>query len=175
MEMVERLRALIKDRKWAVFMTVCGIAGMLLIMLSSLLTADKDRTETIKEEKISITDTSDYCRATEKRLEGFLSSIDGAGDVKVYLTVGSSERYIYASEGRLSRGESKTEEEKKYVIVSGSGERNALVETVEAPEITGVVIASSGSGSAYVREQLYRSAAAALGISTSKIFVTKLR
>ena len=36
MEIAEKLRELIKGRKWAVFMTICGIAGLLLIMISSL-------------------------------------------------------------------------------------------------------------------------------------------
>ena len=173
MERYEKLRELLKDRKWAVIMTVCGVLGLLLIMLSSLVPTD--RKEIKAEKESSVTEPSEYRSMTEKRLESFLSSIEGAGEVKVYLTVGSGERYIYASEGRTSRGESKTEEERKYVIIAEGGEKNALVETVEVPEITGAVIACDGGDSAAVRERMYKSAAAALGISTSKIFVTKLR
>lgn len=175
MKKYEKLRELLKDRKWAVFMTICGIFGMLLIMISSLLPTEKHQPVAEAETSGSVAEAEEYCRMTEKRLEEFLSSIEGAGEVKVYLTVGSGERYIYASEGRTSRGESKNEEEKKYVIIGKGGEKNALVETIEVPEISGAVIACDGGGSASVREQMYRSAAAALGISTSKIYVTKLR
>jgi stage III sporulation protein AG len=176
MEIYEKLRKLIKDRKWAFFMTVCGVLGMLLIMISSLLPTDKkEKNNSSPDINNSTSIAADYRNATEKRLESFLSVIDGAGEVKVYLTVGSSERYVYASEGRQSRGETQSEEERKYVIIGGGGEKNALVETVETPEITGVVIACDGGGSAAVREQMYRAAAAALDIPSSKIFVTKLR
>ena len=47
MEWAEKARELIKDRKWAVFMTVCGVIGMLLVMISSFI-PNKD---TIKESK----------------------------------------------------------------------------------------------------------------------------
>ncbi len=176
MERYEKLKELIKERKWAFFMTVCGILGMLLIMLSALLPKDgQDKQKSEPEKSMSTSEAAEYCTMTENRLESFLCSIDGAGEVKVYLTVGSTRRYVYASEGRQSRGESQSEEEKKYVMISSGNEKNALIEKVENPEITGVVIACDGGGSASVREQMYRSVSAALGIPTSKIFVTKLR
>ena len=175
MEKYEKLKELLKDRKWAAFMIVCGVLGMLLIMISSLLPTEKDKPLAKNEKNGSVAEAEEYCRMTEKRLEEFLGSIEGAGEVKVYLTVGSGERYIYVSEGRTSRGESKNEEEKKYVIIGKGGEKNALVEKIEVPEISGAVIACDGGGSSSVREQMYRSTAAALGIPTSKIYVTKLR
>ncbi|WP_028516405.1 hypothetical protein [Ruminococcus flavefaciens] len=175
MEIAEKLKELIKSRKWAVFMTICGAAGLLLIMISSLLPDNKTKGKENSCKKSSITDAGKYCTDTEKRLEGFLADIDGAGKVRVYLTVGSDERYVYATEGRYSRGESKTEEEEKYVIVGGGSEKNALVETIRAPEITGAVIACEGGESAQVRESIYKAVSAALDMPTSRIYVTKLR
>ena len=174
MEVIEKIRELLKNRKWAVFMTVCGTAGLLLIMISSLL-PDKKAAPAVKAERQSVCDTAAYCMDTEKRLEAFLSEIEGAGEVKVYITVGSEQRYVYATEGRHSRSDNKTEEEEKYVIVGGGSEKNALIETVEAPEITGAVIVCGGGGDAAVREQIYKAASAALGIPTAKINVAKIR
>ena len=175
MEVVKEARELLKNRKWAVFMTVCGAAGLLLIMISSLLPDKKAAPDMVKEQRQSVCDSSEYCKDTEERLEAFLSEIDGAGEVKVYLTVGSEQRYVYATEGRHSRSDNKTEEEEKYVIVGGGSEKNALIETVEAPEITGAVIVCGGGGDAAVREQIYKAASAALGIPTVKIYVAKIR
>lgn len=174
MEIAEKLRELTKGRKWAVFMTICGVLGLLMIMISSLLpenAPDKKKTA----EMNSKTDAVRYCDDTERRLENFLADIDGAGEVRVYLTVGSDERYVYATEGRYSRGDSKTEEEERYVIVGGGGEKNALIETIRTPEITGAVVACQGGESAQVRESVYKAVSAALDIPTSRIFVTKLR
>ena len=174
MEVAEHIKELIKNRKWAVFMTVCGITGLLLIMISSLL-PDKKAAPAVKAERQSVYDSSAYCKDTEKRLEAFLSEIDGAGEVRVYLTVGSEQRYVYATEGRHSRSDNKTEVEEKYVIVGGGSEKNALIETVEAPEIMGAVIVCGGGGDAAVREQIYKAASAALGIPTARIYVAKIR
>ena len=175
MEVVKELRELLKNRKWAVFMTVCGAAGLLLIMISSLLPDNKASPEKKNVKSESVYDSIAYCRDTEKRLASFLSEVDGAGEVRVYLTVGSEQRYVYATEGRHSRTDNKTEEEEKYVIIGGGSEKNALIETVEAPEITGAVIICSGGGDAAVREQIYKAASAALGIPTAKIYVAKIR
>lgn len=174
MEVTERIRELLKNRKWAVFMTVCGVTGLLLIMISSLL-PDKKASPAVKAEHKSVCDSTAYCKDTESRLEAFLSEIEGAGEVRVYLTVGSEQRYVYATEGRHSRSDNKTEEEEKYVIVGGGSEKNALIETVQAPEITGAVIVCGGGGDAAVREQIYKAASAALGIPTARIYVAKIR
>ena len=174
MEVIKEAKELLKNRKWAVLMTVCGIAGLLLIMISSLL-PDKKSVSVDNNEQQTLFDSSAYCKDTEKRLAALLSEIEGAGEVRVYLSVGSEQRYVYATEGRHSRSDNKTEEEEKYVIVGGGSEKNALVETIETPEITGAVIVCGGGGDAAVREQIYKAASAALGIPTAKIYVAKIR
>lgn len=174
MEAIKRLREALNGKKAAAAMTFCGIAGLLLIMISSLI-PDKKAEEPVSGDKPRImTEAEEYCTATEKRLAQFLGSIDGAGEVRVYLAVGSNERYVYATEGRHSRSDNKTEEEEKYVIIGGGSDKSALVETVEAPVISGAVIVCSGGADPSVREQLYKAASAALGIPTGKIYVTKL-
>ncbi|MDE7105413.1 MAG: hypothetical protein K2O36_05985, partial [Ruminococcus sp.] len=124
---------------------------------------------------INSVDTNDYCRETEQKLEEFLKKIDGAGDVEVYLTIKSSERYVYAAEEKKVKSENKTEEEEKYVIIGGGSEREPLIETVEAPEVTGAVIVCTGGDSPVVEERIYKAVSSALGISTSKIYVTKMK
>ena len=175
MEMAEKIRELIQQRKWAVFMTVCGCGGMLLIMISSLIPDKAEPVKAADSSCFSICDADSFCHETEQRLAAFLSDIDGAGEVKVYLSAGSSQRYIYAAEGRRSRSDSKTEEEEKYVMIGSGSEKSALVETVELPEIKGAVIVCGGGDDAAVRERMYKAASAALGISTAKIYVSKLR
>ena len=174
MKAVKILEKLLGSKRSAAVVMLLGTAGLLLIMISSLL-PDKKAAPAVKAERQSVCDSAAYCKDTEKRLEAFLSEIEGAGEVKVYITVGSEQRYVYATEGRHSRSDNKTEEEEKYVIVGGGSEKNALIETVEAPEITGAVIVCGGGGDAAVREQIYKAASAALGIPTAKIYVAKIR
>ena len=169
----EKIGRLTGGKRSAAAVTVLGAAGLLLIMISSFLPDKKENTQLAKEPQTDI--AGSYCRETEERLEECLKKIEGAGEVEVYLTVGTGERYVYASEEKRSVSENKTEEEEKYVIVGGSSSREPLIEKVEVPEITGAVIVSTGCESPVVEERMYKAAAAALGIPTSKIYVTIMK
>lgn len=171
----EKFRDLPKEKKLLTAVMFLGIAGLVFIMLSSLI-PDGNKTDIPEYTSVSENSGAEVYRIeTEKRLEEFLSSIDGAGNVKVYLTVGSDKRYIYATEGKRSKSENMTEEERKYVMIGSGNEKSALVETVQSPAITGAVIACGGSDNPAVQEQIYRAASAALGIPTGQIYVTKLK
>ena len=173
MEIYEKLKNIIKEKKTAA-VVILGIAGLVLILISSF-TSEKNTADseipTVSEE---ITAES-YCTETEKRLESFLKNIEGAGDVKVYLTVGTGEKYVYAAEKNTKSSENQREEDIKYVIVGGGSEKSALIETIRTPEITGAVIACTGCGSPAVQEKIYKAVSAALGLPTSKIFVTQMK
>ena len=159
MEMFEKLKGMQKDKKMLAAVTVLGMAGLLLIMISSFL-PDKKEERLSEIPQVSSETYDSYCSDTEKRLENFLRSV---------------ERYIYATEGKNSRSDDKTEVEEKYVIVGSGSDKSALIETVETPEIRGAVIACTGCGDPSVEERIYKAAAAALGLPTSKIYVTKLK
>lgn len=174
MEIGERIKSFIRGSKRSSLIAVCGIAGLLLIMLSSVMPDKKGGESEYKGKKLSICQAEDYCRETEKRLGDFLSDIEGAGEVRVFLTVAGDQQSVYAKEKRHSRSENKIEEEEKYVMIGSGSEKSALIETVKAPEIVGAVILCSGGEVPSVSEQIYKAAAAALDLPTSKIFVAKL-
>ena len=173
MWIIDKIRAMDSRKRMTAAMTFCGSLGLLLILLSSVIPDKKSPKPVTAEDVLGRSES--YCEDTEKRLEDFLGSIDGAGEVRAFLKVGSEQRYVYATEGKKSVSDKKTEEEEKYVLIGGNGGKNALIETVEAPEIEGAVILCSGCGDPAVREQVYRAAAAALGIPTAKIYVGRLR
>ncbi len=175
-EVIERVKKFFSGKKGTAVVTALGVVGMLLILISSVIPEGKTTADEIAEtSEEAVTNASDYCRETEKRLEDFLKNIEGAGEVKVYISVESDERYVYVSEGRKSVSGDRSEEEEKYVIVGNSGEKSALVETVEKPEITGAVIVCEGCGSAVVQERIYKAVSSALGISSNKIYVTQMK
>ena len=166
MEITDRIKKFLREKS-SLAVTVLGIIGLLLILVSSMI-PEKSAKKEIKAESSAIAESEN----TEKRLENFLSEIDGVGKAKVYISFGRSERYVYASEEKKSRSENKSEEEDKIVIVGGS-DRNALIETVEPPEISGAVVVCTGGASAEVTERVYKAVSAALGIPVSKIYVTQ--
>ncbi len=165
------------DKKALAAVTLLGSAGLVLILISSLIpgsSGDGKPSGRISAQQSEIS-SEDYCAATEQRLEEFLRNIDGVGEVRVYLTVNSGEEYVYATEGRSAVSENKKEEELQYVMIGGSSGKSALVEKVKAPQISGAVIACSGCDSAAVQEKVYKAVSAALNLPTSKIYVTKLK
>ena len=173
MWIIDKIRAMDSRKRMTAAMTFCGSLGLLLILLSSVIPDKKSPKPVTAEDVLGRSES--YCEDTEKRLEDFLGSIDGAGEVRVYLTVGSDERYVYASEGRRTKSENKTEEERKYVMTGSGSEKSPLVETVKVPEVCGAVIACTGGGSPVVRERLYKAVSAALDIPSNKIYVTMLK
>ena len=58
-----------------------------------------------------------------------------------------------------------------YVTVGGS--RDALVESVSHPGITGVVVACEGGADSTVQEAVYRAVSVACGLPSNCIFVTR--
>lgn len=177
MAICDLVKSMKSDKKALTAVTVLGVAGLLLILLSSLLPEDSDKKSktSAESQQLSLDMSDSFCADTEKRLTEFLGNIKGVGDVRVYLTVSGDEEYVYATEGKTSISENKTEEERKYVMIGNSGEKTALVETVKSPQITGAVIACSGCDSAAVQEMIYEAVSTALNISTAHIYVTKLK
>ena len=173
MEIAEKLKNMKKDKKLMTAVVVLCIAGLLLIMLSPLFSGGNRSSPGEAQPDFSEMSGDLYCAEIQQRLEAFLRNIEGAGEVKVFLKAGGEQRYVYATEGKKSISDNRSEEEEKYVLIGGSSGRSALVETIEAPEVSGAVVLCSGD-SAVVREQIYRAVSAALGIPTSKIYVAKL-
>ena len=174
MKITEKIRDMPANRRMTAAMVICGVTGLVLILISSFVPDGKEDIEEITADRSIAERSAAYREDTEKRLEDFLSSIEGAGEVKVYLTVNSDERYIYATEGRKNTSDNRTEEERKYVMIGSGNEKKALIETVEIPEISGAVIACTGGGSPAVCERLHKAVSAALGIPSNKIYVTML-
>lgn len=174
MGILDKVKEIAGNKSSVVGITLLGTAGAVLLFLSGFIDRE-DEEPVIAAEKPFTDDVQSFCRESEERLEAFLENIEGAGEVEVYLTVGSGERYIYASEEKHSESENKRDSEEKYVIVGGSSSREPLIETVKTPEITGAVIVCEGCGSPVVEERMYHAASAALGIPTADIYVTIMK
>lgn len=156
------------SRKAMTIAAVLGIVGMIMILLSG------GKEDEIPKESVPETPEesvwTDYCADTERRLEELLSAIDGVGEVKVMITVSSTEEYIYAQAESVN-GDKK---ENEYVTVRTEKGEEALLKQVNTPVITGVAAVCDGGKSDRVREEIYRTLTAVLDISPSRIYVTAM-
>ena len=99
----------------------------------------------------------DYRQALEGQLSSLLSGMDGVGCAQVLVTLASGEAYHYADTGtRISAG------------------REALLETVSCPCVTGVVVVCEGGGAPVIQERVTRAVQTACGISAGHVYVAKL-
>lgn len=147
-------------------LVILGILGMGCILLSSLL---PERQEPAAAAGDSV---EDYRMQLETELTEMLSVMEGVGEVQVLVTLAGSEEYCYAKADDRTVTDTQTRSSVSYVTVGGS--REALLETVTYPGITGVVVACEGGASPVVQESVNRAVAVACGLSLNQIYVTKL-
>ena len=162
-----RLRAALADEKQRVNLLVCmGLAGLLLLAVSSWLPADSS---TQSAAPAAMTDsTADYAAelGIETRLTVLISRVEGAGKTAVMVTLESGSESIYATDTD-SDGSS------THVLL-GSGGADGLVETVETPRVLGVAVVCEGGGRAAVQSRVTALVQALTGIGTNHITVAKM-
>lgn len=103
-----------------------------------------------------------YRLQLQEQLADMLSNMSGVGRAEVLVTIRGSEAYHYAQEA-----------DSRYVTVGGS-QKEALVESISHPEITGVIVACEGGSRSTVQETVYQAVSVACGLHTTQIYVTQL-
>lgn len=136
-------------------------------------------------------DTFDYDAYTsglEQRLTELISSVDGAGRTKVMITLECGTEYVYASQqkstsavsensepgGRNSRDEKRSGEESLILIDAGRG-KEPLIRKEITPTVAGVVVLCSGADDVHVRQQVIDVVTTALGTSSNRVCVTRMK
>ncbi len=171
-EIIDKIKDFLKKEnvlKAAIFI---GIIGMILILVSNINSGDeKDEEISLAEENIDFTLSETYSKKMESELKEILVSIDGVGKANVLLTITSTEEYVYAESIKNNSSGS----ENDYVIIDEGSKKEALIKKINTPQISGVVIVCEGGGNAKTCEKIYKSVSTALGIPTTKIYVTEMK
>lgn len=159
----------IKENKKVAICLVAGIIGILLIFASEMF----KKPVKVKEE--TNPSNSQYEMNLEEKLTNLICSIDGAGKTKVLLTIEETEEKIYAQDSSLNRtDELNRTEQKDFVIVDDSNGKNGLLIKTVNPKIRGVAIVCEGGDNPIVQQRIYSCVSATLGISTSRISISKM-
>lgn len=170
--MIEKVKGIlsnIKADKRLLLIVFLGVMGIVLLVFSEILPDGEVKDDLAQT---NVTDSiSEYEENLENRLSQLLSKINGAGDVKVMITVACSDENVYATEQKQSEKSS----ERKYVIVDNSREETGLLLKVAEPEIRGVGIVCSGSDSTQVRQEIINTVSAVLNISSNRISIAKMK
>lgn len=174
-EIIKTLKK-IKLNKKSLGLLCMGVVALALLIMGELPAFSE-------EESVSVTDTSQYSAryiaTTQKELQKMLEKIDGAGQVRVMLTLESCYENIYAkaydNEKKIS--ESSTDESiaEEYVIVKkGSSNEECLVVKVYEPVVKGVAVVCEGGDNVQVKKAITETVCALFDISSAKVSVSKM-
>ncbi len=121
--------------------------------------------------------TLEYCERLEEKLEGIISQIDGAGNVKVMVSVSGSPEIIYVSDtdnktSTTTNGSTTTTTSSPIIIGSGTNS-SGIIKTETLPDVKGVIVVSSGANKVGIKLDILKAVATLLDISTEKITILK--
>lgn len=175
---------LLKD-KFKNIILFTGILGIILILFSGFLKTDN--TQKAKNTVSSNKSIQEYVNQMENSLKDIVSSIKGAGNTKVLVTLENSEETVYATEerknkeatedktdGQMSKKRESDDIEKRYITVKDAdGTERALSVTQIQPTVKGVVVVCDGGDIPEVQQKIKDSIKTALNITSKKVYVTK--
>lgn len=151
--------------KYVLFAILLGI--LLLLLPDGEKGAAEKAPEESGAEEFSV-------EAFEEKLEDILSDIEGAGQVRVVLTVRSDEKRVYVQNESIQLEAGSEQTERETVIVStGSGIQEALLEQNIFPKYQGALVVATGGGDPDVRLKLTQAVSVVTGLGSDKISICK--
>ncbi|BCI60509.1 hypothetical protein [Solibaculum mannosilyticum] len=164
---------------------IAGIAGMVLILLSSFW--PKSETATKNEETTTTMTTSEYTDLLQQRLASIVNSIEGVGQSEIMVTLETGVQNIYANQEQkntdksqditgenTTRIQERQDVEQNVILVDDpEGGEKALIKTQLEPQIKGVVVVCQGGDDPVVQTRISQAITTALDISSKRVCVTK--
>lgn len=161
----QRLKPLWDDEKRRVqLLAAVGMAGLLLLAVSEWLPA-----ETAAAPSAAETQDIDYAAQLEQQMAELLATVEGAGTVRVMVTVSHREKTVYAADT-----ESRADGSAASTPVLVNGNTAGLIETVYAPEVLGVAVVCTGGDDPTVQADITALVQALTDVGTHHITVAKM-
>ena len=146
---------------------LAGALGVLLLVFGGSF-------EGKEKEEAGMTVPSDveaYGREIEERVTALCSTVAGAGESRVTVTLEGGYEALYAVNSQSNSTGSRRE-----FVMSGSGSsEEPLLLGYTTPSVAGIGIVCEGGNDPLVRKTLTELVSATLGISSSKIYVAPLQ
>lgn len=194
---VDRLRAWCRKKMTKDNMIVLALMGILIMVVA--LPTGKREEKSVTESGQSDTESAmmgttdaeaalSREEALERKLEKFLSCMDGVGEVKVMLTFSSTEEQVVEKDipssssstsetdsagGSRSVASRNLDEETVYTT-DRSGSQIPYVKKTLAAQVEGVTVLAQGGGSAVIQKNITDVIEALFGIEAHKIKVAKM-
>ncbi len=171
----EKMLDILKKDKKILILVLIGFVSVVLIALSEM-NFDKS----IDDDKVnnSNIDSYEYCDYLETRIEDIVGSIEGAGKVRVMITLAETTEYVYAQNQNGTKKSNKDSEnsdnKSNFVIIEKDNNDSGLLIKTFEPKIRGVAVVCDGGDNPLVQQQIYSTVSAVLNVSTARISISKL-
>jgi stage III sporulation protein AG len=160
----ERIEAWSKGWKQYRFLLLTVAVGVLLLLLPTGKTGGGEETTAgDTEEEVFRLD------AFERRLEEVLSKVDGAGRVRVVLTLDESGRQVLAQDRQRTGAEAGSAT--TVTVGAGSGSQAVVPVQTLAPKFRGALVVCPGGGDPRVKLLLLDAVSALTGLGADRISV----
>ena len=154
---VKKYAAVLKKYRGAVLVLLCGIALM-------CIPKQQQQTEQTPQPQVQQ-------QTLEEALEGILSQVAGAGEVRVLLSGQTSEEKDFQTD-QSGSGETR----QQTVVVTGENRvQMGLVRQTRAATYRGCLVVCQGAESPAVRLAIVEAVAAVTGLTTNRITVLKMK
>lgn len=177
MEMKGLKEKLQKDKKILIILML-GVLGILLLLGSEVF--DNEKTTNTNDYIESSLDTNKYNQALEQKLSELISEIDKAGRTKVFISLESTEEYVFIANESVDR-ENDLERERnnsdiKYVIINdnNSSSQKGIAKKIILPKVIGVAIVCEGGDLPVVRQNISDIITSIFDISSTKVSIVKM-
>lgn len=172
-ELFEMLRERLTTKRGYKWVVAVGVAGMLMIGLSSLW----EREPPVQPAASS--DTAQYVADMEQRLAQMVTSVRGAGCAEVMITLQNGVEYVYANEQRINSDHTESDSQvsvrddsqKTVVTVDDGNGRSGLLVTEIQPIVRGVVVTCEGAADETVAAMVSQAVCTALDIAEKRVCV----
>ena len=167
MEMKDLMQKCVDWTKKYKYAALIMLLGVILMCIPA-----KDKTKQVEQE---IADPVQQITIEEK-LENVLSQLQGAGKVKVMLTISQGEKTVYQYDEEIDYGENDQSIRKDTVIITDA-DRNeqALVSQMLPPVYLGAVIICQGADQPSVKLAVVEAVSKITGLGADKICVLKMK
>ena len=148
---------------------------MLILLVGIILMAIPSRSEETEEKPVDTTETSAQ-KTDEERLEEILMQINGAGKVKVMLTLANGEETIYQTDDNINNDSDSLSTRRDTVTVTDSDRvQSGLVRQINPPTYLGAVVVCQGADKASVRLAIIEAVSKVTDLGADRISVLKMK
>ena len=181
---LEVLKNAFKDKKKRTQNLILLVVLLVILLIACNYIFKTEDKNTIKSNNTSTTQNIDNSNSTssdssnssnnsdlEEKISVILSQIQGISDVSIVLSYSQEEKQnvVYNTKEEQSDGKSTTE--KVVAYNEQSGNKSAIIESVECPKVEGAIVVAKGADSVDMRSKIASAVSTVVNIPVYKVQV----